>query len=376
MGRHHPASALHRPGAHLGVVDGAHFPPSAVSQGFCHRKYHRLATSIMKWQLHTIWNRLRGLQMNLAAQPASRNHHHCNMVAIQSKCQPAHQTSGLPRPPASACWGDAPSALHGPGSHVLTDLGAHVPTRPLAGQNSAPTSTLAARGLARKATRGNWRGITAPCRHHTPSSVRDGYEYPRCAQGTCLSLNINMNKPLSSFILLSLQSEPPASHPRLAARCSRCAFCEAGPAMSSFLPAESLRPGDAQRWLHRTRCTRWSGRGSCYLAPTALRGPGQSCVPRGEGAFLGGSARRVSARGLGPHSPPTGGHEDLARPSLPMNSDPLHFKLGPSVRGQEHGTGGSALAHSKGHCTGAEESKDEHFQRKGLRGSEQERARL
>lgn len=60
-----------------------------------------------------------------------------------------------------------------------------------------------------------------------------------CAQGTCLSLKINMNKPLSSFIL-SLQSASPTSPLQLAARCFLCAFCEAGPAMASFLPAESL----------------------------------------------------------------------------------------------------------------------------------------
>lgn len=138
-------------------------------------------------------------------------------------------------PPASVWWGDAPSAHRGPGLHVLTDLGAHVPTHPLVLQNSAPTSTLATRGLA-QATWGNWRGIIAyPDIITYPAASADSYEYPLCARH-CLSLKINMNKPLSSFILLSLQVRifrlPPAAHRPLLPVC----LLRGRAAMPSFLP--------------------------------------------------------------------------------------------------------------------------------------------
>lgn len=254
--------------------------------------------------------------MNLAAQPAPRNYHHCNMVAIQYKYQPAHQTSGLPRPPASAWWGDEPSALRGPGLHVLTDLGAHVPTLPLVLQNSAPTSTLAARGLAQKATWGNWRGITA---HHaviTSPAASETVMSTYCAQGTCLSLNINMNKPLSSFILLSLQSEPCASHLQLAAHCSRCAFCEAMPATASFLPsllrASGARDGQLRRGISSHLCVAQDTvhpverAQQPVTAPMALQEPGQSCVPCGSAARLSEGSWTTFNTDLG--------NEDLARP--------------------------------------------------------------
>lgn len=133
--------------------------------------------------------------------------HHCTTVTIQSKYQPAHQTGGLPRPPNFSLRGETRSSAHrGPGLHVLTDLWAHVPTHPLVLQNSTPTSTLAAMGAHSKGHLGELARyyslpLTSSHTQQCPQTVTSTH----CAQGTCLSLKININKPLYSFILLSLQ---------------------------------------------------------------------------------------------------------------------------------------------------------------------------
>lgn len=165
-------------------ADRAHFPNRTAFR-FCCYKYHSLATLLIKWQLHTIWDHLRGLQMNLDSTACSQE-----LPTIATRSQSSPNTNQLIRHvdylglPTSAWWGD--TLLSSPWTWFVCP---HGPWGPRA--NPPPGSAECNTHLHPRSDGGSLRrplGGTGEVLQLTlnvityPTASTDSYEYPLCAR--------------------------------------------------------------------------------------------------------------------------------------------------------------------------------------------------
>lgn len=127
------------------------------------------------------------------------------MVTIQSKHQPAHHTNGLTWPPNfSPAGGPSADLVYTSERHLCQAdswFCVHLPVE----FNTQPPAIAARADSLRRSVGGISEVCSLPLTssqsQRPPQTVRSTV----CIQGTCPNLNINIDKPLHSFILLSLR---------------------------------------------------------------------------------------------------------------------------------------------------------------------------